>query len=155
MDNMVNMALVVIIWFGGGSAMQDAISLGSVILFTQFVDMFIRPIRVLGQQYNILFRAMASAERIFQALDWHEQVREPGFPCQLPERLHGKLEFRHLTFGYEPGKPVLHDVSFVVEPGEKLAVVGPTGSGKSTLIRLARSLLQLSGRLRSSSTMWI
>ncbi|MEZ5550998.1 MAG: ABC transporter ATP-binding protein [Pseudomonadales bacterium] len=136
MDNMVNMALVVILWFGGGSALQDAISLGSVILFTQFVDMFIRPIRVLGQQYNILFRAMASAERIFQALDWHEQVREPTRPLQLPARLQGKLEFRDLTFGYEPDKRVLHNVSFVVNPGEKLAVVGPTGSGKSTLIRL-------------------
>ncbi|HEY5645820.1 MAG TPA: ABC transporter ATP-binding protein, partial [Pseudomonadales bacterium] len=136
MDNMVNMALAVIIWIGGGNALQDAISLGSVILFTQFVDMFIRPIRVLGQQYNILFRAMASAERIFQALDWHEQVREPERPAALPERLQGRIEFRHLTFGYDPRDPVLHDVSFTVAPGEKLAVVGPTGSGKSTLIRL-------------------
>jgi ATP-binding cassette subfamily B protein len=136
MDNMVNMALAVIIWVGGGSALQDAISLGSVILFSQFVDMFIRPIRVLGQQYNILFRAMASAERIFQALDWHEQVREPEVPAQLPDRLRGQIEFRHLTFGYDPREPVLHDVSFTVAPGEKLAVVGPTGSGKSTLIRL-------------------
>jgi len=136
MDNMVNMALAVIIWVGGGSALQDAISLGSVILFSQFVDMFIRPIRVLGQQYNILFRAMASAERIFQALDWHEQVREPEVPARLPDRLRGEIEFRHLTFGYDPREPVLHDVSFTVAPGEKLAVVGPTGSGKSTLIRL-------------------
>ncbi|MGE0625028.1 MAG: ABC transporter ATP-binding protein [Pseudomonadales bacterium] len=136
MDNMVNMALAVIIWVGGGNALQDVISLGSVILFTQFVDMFIRPIRVLGQQYNILFRAMASAERIFQALDWHEQVREPERPAALPERLEGHIEFRHLTFGYDPRDPVLHDVSFTVAPGEKLAVVGPTGSGKSTLIRL-------------------
>jgi ATP-binding cassette subfamily B protein len=136
MDNMVNMALAVIIWVGGGSALQESISLGSVILFSQFVDMFIRPIRVLGQQYNILFRAMASAERIFQALDWHEQVREPEQPARLPERLSGRLEFRHLTFGYSPGEPVLHDVSLTIEPGEKLAVVGPTGSGKSTLIRL-------------------
>ncbi len=136
MDNMVNMALAVIIWVGGGNALQDAISLGSVILFTQFVDMFIRPIRVLGQQYNILFRAMASAERIFQALDWHEQVREPEQPASLPSRLEGRIEFRHLTFGYDPRDPVLHDVSFTVAPGEKLAVVGPTGSGKSTLIRL-------------------
>ncbi len=135
MDNMVNMALAVIIWFGGGSVIQDAISLGSVILFTQFVDMFIRPIRVLGMQYNVLFRAMASAERIFQALDWHEQVREPGTPAELPERVAGKLEFRHLTFGYDE-QDVIHDVSLTIQPGEKLAVVGPTGSGKSTLIRL-------------------
>jgi len=136
MDNMVNMALAVIIWVGGGSALQETISLGSVILFSQFVDMFIRPIRVLGQQYNILFRAMASAERIFQALDWHEQVREPEVPAELPGRLKGQIEFRHLTFGYDPREPVLHDVSLTVAPGEKLAVVGPTGSGKSTLIRL-------------------
>ncbi|MBP18758.1 MAG: ABC transporter [Gammaproteobacteria bacterium] len=135
MDNMVNMALAVIIWFGGGSALQDAISLGSVILFTQFVDMFIRPIRVLGMQYNVLFRAMASAERIFQALDWHEQIKEPKHPAILPERIKGKLEFRNLSFGYD-SQQVLNDVSFTVQPGEKLAVVGPTGSGKSTLIRL-------------------
>ena len=136
MDNMVNMALAVIIWVGGGAAIQEAISLGSIILFSQFVDMFIRPIRVLGQQYNVLFRAMASAERIFQALDWHEQVHEPVEPVNLPERIKGKLEFRNLTFGYDREQTVLHDVSLTVQPGEKLAIVGPTGSGKSTLIRL-------------------
>ncbi len=136
MDNMVNMALALIIWVGGGAALQDQISLGSVILFTQFIDMFIRPIRALGQQYNILFRAMASAERIFQALDWKESVREPAEPAEMPENIHGKLEFRNLTFGYDPDQPVLKDVSITINPGEKLAVVGPTGSGKSTLIRL-------------------
>jgi len=136
MDNMVNLALAVIIWVGGSAVMSDAITLGSVILFTQFIDMFIRPIRVLGMQYNILFRAMASAERIFQALDWHEQIREPANPATLPKRIEGKLEFRNLTFGYDSDQPVLEDVSFTVNPGEKLAIVGPTGSGKSTLIRL-------------------
>ena len=136
MDNMVNLALAVILWVGGGSFLQDAISLGSIILFTQFVDMFIRPIRVLGQQYNVLFRAMASAERIFQALDWHEQVSEPEVPVILPERIKGKLEFRNLTFGYAPEQPVLRNVSVSIKPGEKLAIVGPTGSGKSTLIKL-------------------
>ncbi len=136
MDNMVNMALAVILWVGGGAVLQDAISLGSVILFTQFVDMFIRPIRVLGMQYNVLFRAMASAERIFQALDWHETIREPSQPTRLPDRLAGKIEFRHLTFGYKSSSPILKDVSLTISPGEKLAIVGPTGSGKSTLIRL-------------------
>lgn len=136
MDNIVNLALAVILWIGGGSFLQDAISLGSIILFTQFVDMFIRPIRVLGQQYNILFRAMASAERIFQALDWKEQIIEPKNPFVLPTRIQGKLEFRNLTFGYDPDHPVLTDVSVSIKPGEKLAIVGPTGSGKSTLIKL-------------------
>ncbi len=136
MDNMVNMALAVIIWVGGGAVLQEQVSLGSVILFTQFVDMLIRPIRVLGMQYNVLFRAMASAERIFQALDWHETVREPQTPAQLPARLEGKIDFKHLTFGYDEDNPVLKDVSFTIRPGEKLAVVGPTGSGKSTIIKL-------------------
>lgn len=136
MDNMVNMALAVIIWFGGGGVLQHAISLGSVILFMQFVNMFIQPIRVLGMQYNVLFRAMASAERIFQALDWHETIREPREPAKLPPRLEGKIEFRHLSFAYDDASPVLRDVSVTINPGEKLAVVGPTGSGKSTLIRL-------------------
>ncbi len=135
-DNMINLALAVIIWIGGGAALQETISLGSIILFSQFIDMFIRPIRVLGMQYNVMFRAMASAERIFQALDWHEQVREPTLPTPLPTRIQGKLEFRHLTFGYDPEQPVLKDVSLTIQPGEKLAIVGPTGSGKSTLIRL-------------------
>lgn len=136
MDNMVNLALAVILWVGGGAFLQDAISLGSIILFTQFVDMFIRPIRVLGQQYNVLFRAMASAERIFQALDWHEQVQEPKEPVVLPERIKGKLEFKNLTFGYDAEQPVLKNISITIKPGEKLAIVGPTGSGKSTLIKL-------------------
>lgn len=135
MDNMVNMALVAIIWFGGGAVLQDAISLGSIILFMQFVNMFIQPIRVLGMQYNVLFRAMASAERIFQALDWHEDIREPAQPVKPPARLGGKIEFRHLTFGYDDD-PVLRDVSLTINPAEKLAIVGPTGSGKTTLIRL-------------------
>ncbi len=136
MDNMVNLALAVIIWVGGGAALQQTISLGSVILFTYFIDMFIQPIRVLGHQYNILFRAMASAERIFQALDWDESVEEPKKPKRLTERINGHLEFRNLSFAYDTGQTVLHDVSFDIAAGEKLAIVGPTGSGKSTLIRL-------------------
>lgn len=136
MDNMVNLGLAAIIWFGGGSVIQGAISLGAVILFTQFIDMLIRPIRALGNQYNILFRAMASCERIFQALDWEEQLHEPANPGKLPTRIRGEIEFRDLTFGYSPDEPVLEQVSFTIGAGEKLAVVGPTGSGKSTLVRL-------------------
>ena len=98
--------------------------------------MLFHPIVALGEQTNILFRAMASGERIFQALDWDEHVREPDQPAALPARLHGEIEFRRVDFAYEPGAPVLNDVSFTIRPGEKLAIVGPTGSGKSTLIRL-------------------
>ena len=136
MDNMVNLALAVIIWVGGGAALQESVSLGSVILFTYFIDMFIQPIRVLGHQYNILFRAMASAERIFQALDWDESVDEPVKPVELRQRTAGEIEFQNLSFSYDDELPVLKDISLKIAAGEKLAVVGPTGSGKSTLIRL-------------------
>ena len=136
MQNMVNMALAAILWIGGGDVIQETISLGSFILFTQFIDMFIRPIRVLGEQYNVIFRAMASAERIFQALDWDEQIREPKVATALPDRLSGGIRFEALTFGYEPNQPILKNLNLVIAPGEKIAIVGPTGSGKSTLIRL-------------------
>lgn len=135
-DSLASMGLGLIIWFGGGQALQGAMTLGGVVLFTRFMNMLFTPVVQLGEQLNTMFRAMASGERIFQALDWDEQIHEPSNPVQLPERLEGKVEFRHLNFGYSPDTPILKDVSVVIEPGEKLAIVGPTGSGKSTMIRL-------------------
>jgi ATP-binding cassette subfamily B multidrug efflux pump len=130
------MGLGAVLWFGGGDAVQGAITLGSVVLFAQFIDMLFRPIVAVGEMYNVMYRAMASCERIFQALDWDESLPEPEVPAVLPARLDGRVEFRNLSFAYRPAEPVLHDVSFTIEPGEKLAIVGPTGSGKTTLIRL-------------------
>ena len=135
-DSLGSAAVGVIIWFGGGHVLQQTISLGSVVLFTQFVDMLFRPIVAVGEQYNVLFRAMASAERIFQALDWNESIHEPLQPVSLPARLVGAVDVRHLSFAYANGPRVLKDVSFHIEPGEKLAIVGATGSGKSTIVRL-------------------
>jgi len=136
MDNIGAAGMGVIIWMGGGDALQGTVTLGSVILFTQFVDMLVRPIVVVGEQYNVLFRSMASAERIFQALDWDESIHEPRQPATLPADLRGEIEIRHLNFGYARDNLVLRDLSLHIRPGEKLAVVGPTGSGKSTIIRL-------------------
>lgn len=135
-DSLVFIAMAVIVWFGGQFVFEDAITVGSVILFAQFADMLFRPIVAMGEQWNVLFRAMASAERIFQALDWDEKVPEPANPAKLPAELEGRIEFRHLTFGYQPATPILNDVSFTIEPGETIAIVGPTGSGKTSLIRL-------------------
>jgi ATP-binding cassette, subfamily B, multidrug efflux pump len=135
-DSVSSIALALVIWYGAGAALQEHVSLGGVILFTRFIDMLFHPIVVLGEQTNILFRAMASGERIFQALDWDEKIHEPATPTPLPARLRGEVEFRHVDFGYDPNTPVLRDVSFDIRAGEKLAIVGPTGSGKSTLIRL-------------------
>ena len=135
-DSLASIGLGIIIWYGGGEVIQDEMTLGGVILFTRFMNMLFTPVVTLGEQLNVLFRAMASGERIFQALDWDEQIHEPRDPIKLSGRLRGRVEFRHLSFGYNEDIKILDDVSVVVEPGEKLAIVGPTGSGKSTMIRL-------------------
>lgn len=135
-DSLASIAVAAIVWFGGGEVVRGTMTLGGFVLFSQFAEMLFRPIVRLGEQYNILFRAMASGERIFQALDWDEAVHEPSDPVAPPERLKGRIEFRAVTFRYKPGEPILKDVSFTIEPGEKLAIVGPTGAGKSTIIRL-------------------
>ena len=131
-----NVVIALIIFFGGGQVVQEEISLGSVVLFTQLINMMINPVVMLSEQFNQLFRSMASGERIFQALDWEERVKEPEYPARLPERIRGDIEFRNVTFGYYEDEHVLQNVSVSIEGGRKLAIVGPTGSGKSTLIRL-------------------
>ena len=134
--SLATIATVCVLWFGGGQVVQENISLGVMLTFTQYINMMVMPIESMGRFFNVLFRSMASGERIFQALDWDERLHEPEAPVQLPERLRGELEFRRTSFAYPGGEPVLKDVSFHIAPGEKLAIVGPTGSGKSTIIRL-------------------
>ena len=135
-ESLAQIAIGLILYYGASQLMDISMTVGEVVLFTQFVTMLFHPIVVLGEQTNILFRAMASGERIFQALDWDEIIHEPANPVALPERLTGKVEFRRVSFAYDTSMPILKDVSFNISPGEKLAIVGPTGSGKSTLIRL-------------------
>ncbi len=135
-DGMNYIGIAAIVWFGGHLVLHNEMTVGVLLLFTQFLDMLFRPIVAMGEQWNIVFRAMASGERIFQALDWKESLKQPEHPTPLPDDLHGKVEFRHLNFAYNPDHPILKDVSFTINPGERIAIVGPTGSGKTSLIRL-------------------
>jgi ATP-binding cassette subfamily B protein len=200
---LASIALAVIIWYGGGQALQGALTIGVIAAFLQYARRFFRPIQDLSEKYNILQNAMASSERIFRLLDEEPEIAEPPEPLHLPERAAGRIEFENVWFHYgalpssatvvhgteriagletgemerpelvleepavvEPGIPeaadlemsgglslepletdapelasggaewVLRDVSFVAEPGERLAIVGATGAGKSTITNL-------------------
>ena len=135
-ESIAHIGIGLILYYGATQVMDVSMTVGEVVLFTQFIGMLFNPIVVLGEQTNILFRAMASGERIFQALDWDEANHEPQNPVQLPSRLQGKIEFKNLEFSYLPGEKVIKDMTLSVNPGETLAIVGPTGSGKSTLMKL-------------------
>jgi len=132
-------ALAVVIFYGGNRVLAGSLSLGALVAFISYVKMFFRPIRDIAEKYNILQNAMASAERIFLILDERERLPQP-----LPENADKSLSadkireirFNAVSFGYVAGETVLKRISFSVRSGEVLAVVGPTGSGKTTLIQL-------------------
>ncbi len=128
-------AMGLIIWYGGGQVVQGAVSVGVVIAFLQYTEMFFRPIRDLSEKYNILQQAMASSERIFEVLDYESPVKDPVDPVKL-DMVKGSIEFKNVTFGYNEDEYVLKNVSFKINAGEKVAFVGATGAGKSTIINL-------------------
>ena len=128
-------AVALIVWYGGRQVLAGTLTLGTLVAFIQYSDRFFSPISDLSEKYTILQSAMASSERIFKLLDTEPSIASPSQTGSLTvER--GSIEFRNVSFFYNAGEPVLHDVSFNVEPGEKIAVVGATGAGKSTIISL-------------------
>lgn len=124
-----------IIWYGGGEVVQKAVSVGVLISFIQFTEMFFRPIRDLSEKYNILQTAMASSERIFALLDEKATVTDIEEPLDLKD-VRGNIEFRNVSFAYNEGEYVLKNINFRINSGEKVAFVGATGAGKSTIINL-------------------
>ena len=132
------LAAALIIWVGGGWVLGGILTLGSLVASLQYSSRFFRPISDMSEKFNILQGAMASSERIFQLLDTPVAIRsgvgsrESGF-----EKHHlGRIAFEHVTFAYVPGEPVLRNVSFTVDPGQRVAIVGATGSGKTTIVSL-------------------
>ncbi len=130
-----SLAVALILWYGGGEVLQKRLTLGELVAFISYMRLFFQPLRELAQKYSVVQSAMASAERIFQLLDTKSTIALPATPVSLAD-IRGSLEFRHLRFGYEPDNPVLHDVSLSLRPGQTVALVGTTGSGKTTLVNL-------------------
>ena len=128
-------AVGLIIWYAGGRTLEGKVTIGTIMAFLQFNEMFWRPIRDLSEKYNIMQTAMASSERIFKLLDDKSIIQDPASPVPLPT-VKGKIEFRNVWFAYNDDHWVLKNVSFVINPGETAAFVGHTGAGKTTIISL-------------------
>jgi len=136
MELISSCAVALLIWYGGGQVIRDELSLGVLVAFISYMQMFFRPIRDIAEKYNIMQAAMASAERIFEFMDLEEGVPEAAVPYSPPV-VKGHLVFRGVGFAYDEGRPVLDRISFEIRPGETVAVVGTTGSGKTTVVNLA------------------
>jgi ATP-binding cassette, subfamily B, multidrug efflux pump len=134
-ETMSLIAIGLILWYGSGQVLSHIISLGSLIAFIQLAQSFFDPVVEISSRYNIVQSAMASSERIFQLLDEPVAVISREKPLRRPP-VRGRIEFRHVWFAYQADDWILKDVSFIVEPGEKIAFVGRTGAGKTTITNL-------------------
>lgn len=130
-----SISLALIIWYGGGSVINEAMTIGILFAFIQYTEMFFRPIRDLSEKYNIMQTAMAASERIFEVLD-NNTIIENKENVQSISKLKGEVEFKNVSFAYNNDEYVLRDVSFNIQPGETVAIVGATGAGKTSIISL-------------------
>ena len=130
-----NLGYVAVTILGGWLAFRNAITVGDIQAFVQYVRSFTQPITQLANISNILQQTAAAAERVFEFLEEAEEAVETAEPVKL-EKVTGHVEFRNVRFGYDPEKPVINDFSALAKPGQKVAIVGPTGAGKTTIVKL-------------------
>jgi ATP-binding cassette subfamily B protein len=130
-----NLGYVAICILGGYLVIQGTIAIGDIQAFVQYVRSFTQPLTQIANISNVLQQTAASAERVFQFLAEPEEVAETTAPVKL-ENVEGRIDFQHVHFGYSDDKVIIHDFSFYAEPGQKIAIVGPTGAGKTTMVKL-------------------
>jgi len=141
MEVFSSVGIGLLLWYGGGKVISEQLTLGALVAFIGYIQMFFKPIRDISEKYNIMQSAMASMERIFGLMDQKEVIHEPEMPKRR-ERSEGYLQIKNVSFAYEKGFPVLTDVSFEIKPGQVVALVGITGSGKTTVINLIERLYE-------------
>ena len=139
------LALAALLWYGGGEVVHQAVTFGTLYAFINYAQQFFTPLQDLSIKYATLQSAMASSERVFSLLDTPDRITSPPPSSSVPPppAARGEVELRHVTFAYGSDAPALRDVSFRVEPGRTLALVGATGSGKTTVTRLLGRLYDL------------
>ena len=130
------LASALIIWYGGASVLRNAVTIGALVAFMQYSQRFFRPISDMSEKFNVLQAAMASSERIFKLIDEPIVIQQPDAPVVRPAPAAGHIVFDHVWFAYTGDDYVLRDVSFEVKPGQRVGIVGATGSGKTTLVNL-------------------
>lgn len=129
------LSLMIVLWFGSRNVFDEIISVGTLYIFSNYIRSFFDPIQEFAEQFSTLQSSIASAEKIFTVMDEDEFIPEVENPKQ-PDKITGKIEFDHVWFAYDGENYVLKDVSFVINPGEKVAFVGATGAGKSSILNL-------------------
>lgn len=129
------LSLMIVLWFGSKNVFDEIISVGTLYIFSNYIRSFFDPIQELAEQFSTLQSSIASAEKIFTVMDEDEFIPEVENP-KPPDKITGKIEFDHVWFAYDGENYVLKDVSFVINPGEKVAFVGATGAGKSSILNL-------------------
>ena len=130
-----SISLAAIVWYGGREILAGALAFGTLVAFIEYMQRFFVPVRDFSTKYAVMQSAMSSSERIFELLDQPVPIDSPARPAR-PAAVRGRIEFEHVWFAYRDEDYVLRDVSFTVEAGERIAIVGPTGSGKTTVIKL-------------------